>query len=654
LLSGEDPQTVATHGRIVLSLGACASLFAVSLSAPAAAQTSLDQPYPTGFALNVFEPAPVGDRFFANPDASSYTDGRLRAGIVGDYVYGNSLERVDDVTGQKRVIVGKELYLHAGVAYPVTDFLHAHADLPFAAVQNGDSAASPKGGKFGDLRLGARANVVSPRVRAFAFGPGVDVWLPTGSPDNLTGDGRARVNVRLAASGRVGPFYYAANGGYLVRRKVNSGSLETGDAITFGAGAGLSLFDDVLDLGPEFWGNRQVSPKWNYTKIVPISGLLGAKVHLGDFVAGVAGGPGLSEAPGVAPRVIVTLALAPQTQVDVEAHAEVGAGDRDHDGVADGDDACPDRSGVASSDSTKNGCPAEKAAPLAPPDSDGDGIPDTDDACPDKLGDRSDDPKANGCPLPKIADADGDGVRDEIDACPDVKGVASSDPKTTGCPEKPAAAEAVPVAVGAPAPASADTDGDGIPDDKDACPGEPGPTSKNKRKNGCPKPAPKAKKTKAPKVAPSEVKSEVTFSGFEAFDDGSARLFVKLTREVPVEAKYEGKTVDYLLPGTRIPVRNNKNPLLTRHFGSAVVSARFVAEEAPGKRGHKGHKKKTLGDVHLVVELREALRPAHRIETQPDGSAVLVVDVPKPTTPPPPEPDEQPPAPPANPDAPPQ
>jgi OmpA-OmpF porin, OOP family len=81
--------------------------------------------------------------------------------------------------------------------------------------------------------------------------------------------------------------------------------------------------------------------------------------------------------------------------------------DRDGDGIADSEDACPDQPGTAA----LHGCP----------DRDGDGIADTDDACPDEPGSIA----TNGCP-----DKDGDGVADKDDKCPTVSGPASNN----GCP----------------------------------------------------------------------------------------------------------------------------------------------------------------------------------------------------------------------------
>lgn len=112
--------------------------------------------------------------------------------------------------------------------------------------------------------------------------------------------------------------------------------------------------------------------------------------------------------------------------------------DRDHDGVVDSLDACPDQPGPAA----LHGCP----------DKDGDGIADKDDKCPDVAGVA----KYQGCPVP---DTDGDGINDEEDKCPNTPGVA----RYQGCP--------VP-----------DTDGDGVNDEEDKCPNEAGPASNS----GCP------------------------------------------------------------------------------------------------------------------------------------------------------------------------
>ncbi|MCB0587134.1 MAG: OmpA family protein [Phaeodactylibacter sp.] len=111
-----------------------------------------------------------------------------------------------------------------------------------------------------------------------------------------------------------------------------------------------------------------------------------------------------------------------------------GARDRDGDGVADAEDACPSQAGLAIHD----GCP----------DTDADGIPDKEDDCPLLAG------ALKGCP-----DSDGDGVADHTDQCPGIPGPLFR----AGCP-------------------SEDSDGDGILDAEDRCPQQIGPASRQ----GCP------------------------------------------------------------------------------------------------------------------------------------------------------------------------
>jgi OmpA-OmpF porin, OOP family len=68
-------------------------------------------------------------------------------------------------------------------------------------------------------------------------------------------------------------------------------------------------------------------------------------------------------------------------------------------------------------------------------------------------------------PMP-VPDRDADGIPDDKDACPEEPGTGSSDPLTNGCP--------------------ADRDADGIADQTDACPDAPGAADPDPRRNGCP------------------------------------------------------------------------------------------------------------------------------------------------------------------------
>jgi outer membrane protein OmpA-like peptidoglycan-associated protein len=135
------------------------------------------------------------------------------------------------------------------------------------------------------------------------------------------------------------------------------------------------------------------------------------------------------------------------------------APDFDDDGVLDGEDACPDRAGVASADPLRNGCPAALERMVLLPDPDGHvGGVEVDDGKTKTLvaeayasAEVAPDGRVRAAPpsLPSaivravaalasampIADQDGDGIRDEDDACPERAGVASADPLRNGCPK---------------------------------------------------------------------------------------------------------------------------------------------------------------------------------------------------------------------------
>ncbi|HEX2882685.1 MAG TPA: hypothetical protein VHO25_24365, partial [Polyangiaceae bacterium] len=137
-------------------------------------------------------------------------------------------------------------------------------------------------------------------------------------------------------------------------------------------------------------------------------------------------------------------------------------------------------------------------------------------------------------------------------------------------------------------------------------------------------PAKKAEKVPRP---------QVTFTGFHEFQDGSARIWVRLTKAVNVEEHAAKGKVTFVLKGAKVPGRNNKNPLITSHFTSSVMSARLHA---------------TKHDAELVITLKQDVAPKHRVVSRPDGTISVQIDFPAPvagaeTYPVPP--DEPPPAP---------
>jgi outer membrane protein OmpA-like peptidoglycan-associated protein len=151
-----------------------------------------------------------------------------------------------------------------------------------------------------------------------------------------------------------------------------------------------------------------------------------------------------------------------------------GCPDGDRDGVADREDRCPwePRGGVDDAD----GCPhaalaAAQEEPQRPapdePDGDNDGVPDGRDPCPRRAEDVDGFADEDGCPEP---DNDGDDVADARDACPLEAEVVNGVDDADGCPDTD------------PSPDAFDPDHDSISSDEDRCPFEAGPAP-----DGCPR-----------------------------------------------------------------------------------------------------------------------------------------------------------------------
>jgi hypothetical protein len=107
---------------------------------------------------------------------------------------------------------------------------------------------------------------------------------------------------------------------------------------------------------------------------------------------------------------------------------------------------------------------------------------------------------------------------------------------------------------------------------------------------------------------------EVTFTGYQSLGGGRGLVFVELSELTAVEVHKSGQMVEYKLIGARVPLRNNRNPLLLRDFSSSAITAVLV----PDKKA-----------VRLVITLRSAVTPTHRMVARGKG-AVLEVELPAP------------------------
>jgi len=99
--------------------------------------------------------------------------------------------------------------------------------------------------------------------------------------------------------------------------------------------------------------------------------------------------------------------------------------DRDHDGIPDRLDACPDEPETVNGVADDDGCPEA--------DPDGDGLVGEADHCPDQAEDFDGFEDDDGCPEP---DNDGDGIADALDACPAAPETVNGFEDDDGCPDQ--------------------------------------------------------------------------------------------------------------------------------------------------------------------------------------------------------------------------
>ncbi len=289
------------------------------LAAPgAAAQDSLSARFEDGFALDGFVPSTAGDRFATVPGARA--DGHLvpSARLLGVYAYRPLLRRTDLQTGEQREIVASAFTLDLGGGLTLGDLVFAHAGVPFVVAQSGEAGAAnePEGGKLGDLRVGGRARVLRGGGGVPDGAVGLDVWLPTGSQEHLTSDGSVRLALRGSAEGRAGSVAYGASLGYVARPRPADPSLEIGSGIAFSAGAHWMLLDDRLSVGPELSVDARFPREGGDQSLfggrsTSAHGLVTAGFRVKDVVLSGGFGPGLSDAAGVSPRVILGVTYAP-------------------------------------------------------------------------------------------------------------------------------------------------------------------------------------------------------------------------------------------------------------------------------------------------------------------------------------------------------
>lgn len=269
---------------------------------------------------------------------------------------------------------------------------------------------------FGSARVVPRVFILDPASWPIGLAAIPEIRFPSPSANGLMGDRSFVFAPRLAAERTLGPLRILANMGYRLRAPgAQYLNIYVGNEFVMGAGAMLFLPDFKWLTTNRLIGEMHlvtpVERPFNFDQAdalkTPWELLVGVRSSVRtNWEAELTFGRGLGLQGGYGRETFRTM---------IGIRYEHHVADRDHDGIEDDVDQCPDdpedRDGFQDSD----GCPD--------PDNDADSVPDVEDYCPSEPGSTVTD----GCP-----DRDGDLIPDRDDLCPDEPGPVENE----GCPIK--------------------------------------------------------------------------------------------------------------------------------------------------------------------------------------------------------------------------
>ncbi len=389
----------------------------------------------------------------------------------------------NQLTGELDMAIGLFNRFQLGIGVPVTLYMNGD-EVDLMGMPNG-LHYTERG--IGDVRVEGKAHLATlgdDDQYDLALSAGITV--PAGhATSNLDYLGDKTVTGRIKAIGTAdfGPVTLGANLGILIRGTSYSFATQLGPQLLYGAAANFAVTPRT-GLILEAYGRSGLNQFTSfYNDVNPFEVDLAARRGVAGMWS-LTGGVGRGIGNGIG---------APDLRLFLMASFNPDFRDRDHDGIYDVNDKCPDQPEDRDGFQDADGCPD--------PDNDADGIPDNVDKCPNQAEDFDDFQDADGCPDP---DNDKDGIPDLNDACPnapeDHKGKHPNDgcPSSTEdsdadgipdnvdkCPDEPEDKDGFEDADGCPDP---DNDADGIPDNFDNCPNQPEDADGFQDEDGCPDP----------------------------------------------------------------------------------------------------------------------------------------------------------------------
>lgn len=366
-------------------------------------------------------------------------------------------------------VITNQLEVYGNAGFELFDRATLGIAFPWYPVQNGENPTyvtaggvpganttkttnvETSGPGAGDIRLDLRGVILRSDDRKSALGAMVNVFFPTGSTANFGGDSKASVMAMVTAETQVKFLILAANTGFAFRPRHslndpdNDQGLGIGNEWRWNVGAFIPFKDGKYRLGGSVFGQTGIESdhiigNTGFRKRnTPVEFNIEGRMRFGPadhFYIGAGAGSAILRGYGAPDlRVLGVFGLyipildtdpkAPDRKAETKKWRQEHVADRDHDGIPDDVDACPDEPEDHLGNDPNDGCPMPK-------DRDGDGIPDQFDKCPDQPEDKDGIDDGDGCPED---DVDNDGVPDAQDACPRVPGKPNkTDPKRNGCP----------------------------------------------------------------------------------------------------------------------------------------------------------------------------------------------------------------------------
>jgi OOP family OmpA-OmpF porin len=430
----------------------------LSLLLAPSARAQMAAPQDTTLDVQLFQPA-IGPRNFVTVEGTSVAEHkRFSFGLTLNYQTHPYVVFTKGATNGSVNVVDSQTSAELSAAMGLFGRFQLGFALPWTVWLAGDEIDAmglPSNFRLtehgiGDARIEGKMLVATlGDDDEYTVGISAGLSLPTGKSDSrpYLGDKMVTGRIKVLGGAELGKVRVGGNLGLLIRETSDAFATQLGPQILYGLAAAYPV-EKRFDLMLEAFGRSGLNQfSQFYADVNPFEVDISGRLSIGGMWSVLAGG-GRGFGNGVG---------SPDLRLFAGAQFNPDYRDRDHDGIYDVHDRCPDEPEDRDGFQDQDGCPDK--------DNDNDGILDAQDKCPNEAEDMDQFEDEDGCPE---LDNDKDGIPDLNDACPNAPEDGKGKKPTDGCPST-----------------TEDTDGDGVPDVSDKCPDEPEDRDGFQDEDGC-------------------------------------------------------------------------------------------------------------------------------------------------------------------------